>query len=436
MIRSLHRALVTVSLIALAGMQLEAQEGPVSFEFSFSNPGARSMALGGAFAALADDATAAFANPAGLVQLIDPELSVEGRMWSYDIPFVQGGRASGSPSGLGIDTAAGIRQGVSSTDTSDLSFASFVYPWKRWSLAAYRHTWANFTTSRRVDGLFAEIDGEDERSEDVLASTDVRVINIGLAAGFEITKRLSIGIGLVRFDAELASLSVEFGQDDEAFYDVNGFLPEHLDTTSSFGGTDTGTVVHAGILWRATPQWSIGGFFRQGPALTLRIREVTGPANDAEEDGTVELDAATPFDLPDVFGLGVAYRTTGGAWTIGFEWSRVRYSAISRSLDSNVFDPDQIALSDGDEYHLGVEYVILASKPIIGLRLGTWYDPAHNVKSGPGADLFESTIFPAGDDELHVTGGIGLVFGRFQIDLGADLSKRVDLASLSFVFRF
>ncbi len=34
-----------------------------------ANPGGKSLALGGAFVALADDATAAFANPAGLVQL-------------------------------------------------------------------------------------------------------------------------------------------------------------------------------------------------------------------------------------------------------------------------------------------------------------------------------------------------------------------------------
>ena len=47
-----------------------------AFQFSFPNPGARSMGLGGAFVALADDATAALANPAGLVQLAAPEVSI------------------------------------------------------------------------------------------------------------------------------------------------------------------------------------------------------------------------------------------------------------------------------------------------------------------------------------------------------------------------
>ena len=37
--------------------------------FNFSNPGARPTAMGGAFIGLADDASAAVANPAGLTSL-------------------------------------------------------------------------------------------------------------------------------------------------------------------------------------------------------------------------------------------------------------------------------------------------------------------------------------------------------------------------------
>jgi hypothetical protein len=37
------------------------------------------MGFGGAFVALADDATAAFANPSGLVQLTKPEVSIDVR---------------------------------------------------------------------------------------------------------------------------------------------------------------------------------------------------------------------------------------------------------------------------------------------------------------------------------------------------------------------
>jgi long-subunit fatty acid transport protein len=60
----------------LAATAVRGQQAPVTLEYSLSNPGARSLGFGGAFAALADDATAAFANPAGLVQLSRPEVEV------------------------------------------------------------------------------------------------------------------------------------------------------------------------------------------------------------------------------------------------------------------------------------------------------------------------------------------------------------------------
>ena len=105
-----------------------AQVLPTTLEFSFSNPGARSMGLGGAFVALADDATAAFANPAGLVQLSRPEISIEGLSWSYSNPFTEGGRLTGQPTGILLDHTPGLRTGRSSSDLSGLSFLSFVYP--------------------------------------------------------------------------------------------------------------------------------------------------------------------------------------------------------------------------------------------------------------------------------------------------------------------
>ena len=48
-----------------------------TMDFRFNNPGARANALGGAFIGVADDATAAYTNPAGLTVLTQPEMSLE-----------------------------------------------------------------------------------------------------------------------------------------------------------------------------------------------------------------------------------------------------------------------------------------------------------------------------------------------------------------------
>ena len=66
-------------MIAQPAMALTDEEIFRKFRFNFVNPGARSLALGGAFISIADDATAAQANPAGLNFLLTQEYFVETR---------------------------------------------------------------------------------------------------------------------------------------------------------------------------------------------------------------------------------------------------------------------------------------------------------------------------------------------------------------------
>lgn len=47
--------------------------------FNLTNPGGKSLAMGGAFSAIADDATAALANPAGLGLISSIEIAVSGK---------------------------------------------------------------------------------------------------------------------------------------------------------------------------------------------------------------------------------------------------------------------------------------------------------------------------------------------------------------------
>src|SRR5262245_31586642 len=82
-------------MLAVAPPAFAQRDAEIPIQFDFINPGARSLALAGAFIGLADDATAAATNPAGLVQLARPEISVEGRGWKFITDFVEGGRLSG-----------------------------------------------------------------------------------------------------------------------------------------------------------------------------------------------------------------------------------------------------------------------------------------------------------------------------------------------------
>src|SRR5437867_7665519 len=123
--------LLTVSLaLALpAAAQNTDIESLSGLTFNFGNPGARSLGMGGAFLGLADDASAAEANPSGLTVLRRPEVSVEVRNYQEQQLFT----TSGTFPDLQRTAFAHYSQRV------ELTFGSFVYPIKNWTLGLYYH---------------------------------------------------------------------------------------------------------------------------------------------------------------------------------------------------------------------------------------------------------------------------------------------------------
>src|ERR1700682_5817669 len=75
--------LAVAAFLLLFATSLVAQNTDIEslsgLQFNFGNPGARALGMGGAFVGLADDASAAEANPAGLTILRKPEVSLEAR---------------------------------------------------------------------------------------------------------------------------------------------------------------------------------------------------------------------------------------------------------------------------------------------------------------------------------------------------------------------
>src|SRR5256714_11360656 len=123
-----------ILLIALAALPAAAQNTDIEslsgLQFNFGNPGARSLGMGGAFLGLADDASAAEANPAGLTILRKPEISVEGRNFEEQQLF----STSGTFPNIVRSAFTHYSQRV------DLTFASVVIPVKnRFTFGAYYH---------------------------------------------------------------------------------------------------------------------------------------------------------------------------------------------------------------------------------------------------------------------------------------------------------
>ena len=432
--RAGRTALLTLLVTASAA---GAQE--TALQFSFSNPGARSLGFGGAFVALADDATAAFANPAGLVQLTRPEVSVEGRLWDYSTSFTAGGRLAGEPTGIGIDDTAGLRFGTSDDTLASLSFLSLVYPRGRWSVAVFRHQLANFEATSVTDGFFvSRPDGPTLRTEDLRISGGLKVVTWTVAAALRLSESFSLGLGMNYHEGRSDStdeffIFPGFGTAAQSgLFLPNPFRPQDLIGVQLGRVDDTDWTLTAGFLWKINRQWSLGGVYRLGPAILLEQVLLAGPAF-VEPEGTVLEARAFDVHLPDVYGLGFAFRAPSEALTISVEWDHVEYSDILESIPDV---PDALFVQDdGEEVRVGLEYVFLRSKPVVATRLGAWRDPDHRFRF-QGRNIFDRAVLGGGDDELHLAAGVGLAFDRYQIDLAADFSDEVNTFSLSAIYTF
>ena len=441
----------TLLVVLISASQVRAQGGPTTIQFSFSNPGARSLGMGGAFAAVADDATAAFANPAGLTQLTRPEVSLEGRNWNYVTPYTVSGRVSGEPTGIGQDTP--IRTAESDFDTSSLSFLSSVYPGRNWTVALSRHQSARFESFSGTQGLFTDdqvddpqptcLPGEEVcRYPDITRDTDISVVSTTLSFAYQISDAFSLGLGLAYLQGDLLMVQNLYLPVEETlpggFFGPNSYQREALYGTGQYewDGTDWG--INLGFLWFPTRQWSLGGFFRQGGEFPGDGVEFSGPALDPPYPvGTIaRAESGIPLKVPNVFGLGLAYRSRNGSWTGSVEWDRVLYSEILDSIGSgDLIGTSTVRLDDANELRAGVEYAFRQLNPLIALRGGIWRNPDHTIRSVED-DPLEQALLPGGDDDIHLAIGAGVVFKNFQIDLAIDVSDLVDTAAISLIYQF
>jgi long-subunit fatty acid transport protein len=428
---------VLLLLVALlVPITASAQETIVPLQLSFSDPGARSMGFGGAFVGLADDATAAISNPAGLTQLLKPEVSIEARHWRHSIPYTEGGRMENLPSGFGIDTTVGLRTSTSDYELTGLSFLSFAYPTGKWTFALYRHQLAELEFSGETQGLFrGGTDCCQVREVDQRFSSDLEMASWGLSVAYRLNERLDLGIGVVYNDASLRTSSEQFLPDDgtlEGIMGPNSYFPERSVIAQNSSSEDSDWTFNGGILWRPAANWSIGAVYRQAPEIETGTRAVAGQAIDfGVPPGSILFEASgIRVEFPDSWGLGAAYRAPAGRLTISFQWDHVRYSNVTKSLEV-----DDQTVDDIDTLHLGAEYVFLDWTPIVALRIGTWLEPDHQIRATVD-DLYLRALLPPGDDEVHFSAGVGIAMQRFQIDFAVDFANRLDTFALSAIYNF
>ena len=417
--KSIPRICVIAAATAASGLaqagELPNTEGIAGLQFNFSPPGARSLGMGGAFLGRADDATAAYANPAGLTNLFSAEISAEYRNVDFSTEYTSGG------------TTPNVERSTASSDVNNLSYLSYVHPKENWVFAFYRQQFMDFNTTFTGGeiGLAPTI----FTAFSTANTMDMDIVNYGFSLGYRVSDKVSLGASFSYYDFSLNGQTRRFG--------LNGGSEVNQQVQY---GSDDDWGINVGALFRATDRLSIGLVYRTAPEFDA--------SNENRVTGGDTFTRAFKFEVPDIYGIGFSFQPNDNL-TLNLDITQVNYSNLAPpafSVFTTSPDADELsavsklALDDGTEIRLGLEYV-LSNKPV-ALRAGVWQDPEHRFafKGTPDTsnpfDIYNDALFKEGDDETHVSVGFGVFFEHFQVDVAADFSDIQDTISLSGVYRF
>jgi long-chain fatty acid transport protein len=424
-------AVLLAGTLTLAGAAHAQSSLQVPIQFDFLNPSARSLALGGAFVGLADDATAALVNPAGLIELTLPEVSVEGRYRSFSNPFLASGRLSGAPTGIGEDQTSGPNYVNIGDSATGLTYLSFVLPRGRLRFAAFRHELLKLEQQFASRGVLQNR-GFDNRDGAFDGDRTLRVDVYGASAAYD-AGRLWFGGGLL---IETFSLGFEFRRYlHEDFYGAPDPQQELFRFTQD--GDDVGLGAVAGVMVPVKFA-KVGVSYKRGPRFDFS--SFSGGAVGSQER------VFSTFKVPDVFAAGVSATFDRALVTV--EYTHVfhsqlvhEYVEVHARRGETLPRADRFTIADSNEFHAGAEYLL----PVPGrpaLRGGFWFDPDHSVHYEPTAanDFLDERLvasLSSGRDLWHGTaGGMVTVHPKMDIAVAVDYSSRSTVVSTSAIIRF
>ena len=400
-----------------------------NFQLTIVNPGARSGAMGGAFIGLADDATAAEANPAGLTILTKPEVSFEYRHSESDADLLNSFNFIQSD-------IAGLTIGSENTieDLDQPSWLSVSYPIGRTTISFSRQEVSR--TEGGIDEVFLlDPPGPALQLFGTTATQDLKVVNYNFSFGVKLSDHFSVGAtgryATLDWQASVVNLSID-PLTNQAF----------LLFETDLDDDDNAFAWNAGVLYTGT-YFSAGAVYKKNAKFEVEETE-SGPV--AGFPGTF----TNTLNIPDTFGVGVAVKPNDNL-TIVADFVHLENSdlldnlSVGRNILTSGFTSDDIVytIEDSWDFHVGTEFVVFVGKIPVALRAGYYQRSPSSliVESTPGLNEFGNdvltAVFAERESENHFTVGNGFVFSQhFQIDWALDLANLTDQFILSTVVRF
>ena len=456
-LKSLVLSILLMAGFASSALALSNEEVFSQFQFNFLTPGARATGLGGAFIGLADDATAVESNPAGLTQLYDPEVSFEGKYIAYTTKQIYENFSENSD----------ITKRDFINSVKSPAFASVAFPYKRVVFALYRQELLNYQSSYQTSQYPIVIPSFNGAFFPIKAATDLSVTNYGFGIAVQPFEGFSFAVSPRWSEMKMTSSSERFDADPDnqnPYLVPTDFSEGQIRNKSWIDDRDGQFSVNAGLLWRLQfiekklniPKVSFGAVYRSGPKFTVRESFSYGLLPVYAIAGVVITDTATlannaefTVKVPDSFGAGFAVQPTKDL-TFTLDVVHIKYQDLLENFNMILLPAaakDNYTIDNATEVHLGAEYVLTLGEKLLALRLGGYYEPDHTIRftgttAGKAADpaysdAVQKALFPGGDAQFHVTGGVGLVVNEhFQLDTAANVADKNKQFSVSAVYRF
>ncbi|MBF0316586.1 MAG: outer membrane protein transport protein [Nitrospirae bacterium] len=393
-------------------------------DFNFTPPGARASGMGGAFVALADDATCAISNPAGLAQLPRTQIAAESTYRHYDKKY----DTKDWPEFNNLKTYTD----TSIKNNTKLSFAAFSTPlfdnFINVSLFYNKLVYSNseFAYGSDTKGSVFKQPGYNKVSVDEYG--------LSLAKGF-FDEKLFVGAGFSEANLDLKSNFV--------FKEYKTTTAGTYNSAAESTGASTKMAYRAGVLFVPMDILRFGVNYSRMPAFNYQYISNAVVSNNAALFKSV-----MEYKIPDTFSIGAAVKPIKNL-TLITEGKYVKYSDL---LDG--FVPTKCIVSSkggcakaGDlkaenydipdvwEFHVGAEYILYVEQTPIAFRTGTYYEPKHSLYANEKTSYYN--LYKGGEDIWHWTGGLGTVlFKHWQLDTAVDLAKDRDKVTVSMVYQF
>jgi long-subunit fatty acid transport protein len=401
----------TAGLAATAAAQTNDEIFP-TLQWNFSTPGARANGMGRSFIGIADDASAAVTNPAGLMSLTRPQVYGEYKSTRLKVER------------LAATNALTTLQPTANTSiVNALSFLSVSAPVNNKIAVGFSvHRFLDYHEMFTLATRAVPNDPDRQAFFPVSGQADFTGTAFGGSVAYMATEALRVGVTIAANRLEANSLATR--NDFRADLSPSNIVVNQ----TSINDTQTAISATVGALYRVNEMVSVGFSFEKSPRFKTSENLQRNPGFSTTPQSNQTLVATPNFpkdvqiNVPNHFGFGVAIRPNAKL-LIAADGVRTNYSSLSENT-TVVFATDTVKSTDFTtpdvtEFHVGAEYNVytMNGNPLF-VRAGVFTNPAHLVTytGSVVTEIAKYNLLPR-TDETRGTIGVGIALGpRAQID--------------------